>query len=157
MGNLLPSSPQVRASSRHPTATMSTTRWRYLNSCPASRPSTPVRTSSRCRRRLPGLQAASAVARLGGSKIRSLHSRSKTWPFAFRGRETSGGTQRLHVSNPKHFSCIKMMCFNLIRLLLYTIFTLLPGPGGICRSATLASGSPGGGAKTPAGGKFGAR
>lgn len=37
------------------------------------------------------------------------------------------------------------------------MFMLLPGTGGICKSATLASGSPGGEAKAPAGGKFGLR
>lgn len=86
---------QTRAASRRPTATTSTTRRRYLNSCPASRPSTPVRAHSQLRRGVPSQGAEPAAGPCpDGAETRSLHRRSKTSPCPFRGREPPGGSDR---------------------------------------------------------------
>lgn len=85
---MLSPSRQTTAPSRHRTANMSTTTRRYLYSCPAPRPSTPVRTHSHFRRGVPSQGPCP-----DGSKTRSPSSRSKTWRCAFRPREVSGGRE----------------------------------------------------------------
>lgn len=85
---MLSPSRQTTAPSRHRTANMSTTTRRYLYSCPAPRPSTPVRTHSHFRRGVPSQGPCP-----DGSKTRSPSCRSKTWRCAFRPREVSGGRE----------------------------------------------------------------
>lgn len=103
-------SPQMRALTPPcPPTPVSTTRQRYLISCPASRPAGPSRTDrahgkpARTTRVAQERGRGSATATCPEDpKTRHLHSRSGTWSCVFRGRETPG--RRAYHTLPKSAS-----------------------------------------------------